>query len=264
MATVTQWNARTLDGWERTVDGASAIINLAGENIASGRWTKSKKTRILQSRLDATEAIAKAIGQTEHKPQLLVQASAIGYYGSRGDEILNEDSPAGTGFLAHVCKRWEQAIRPLEDSGIRLVTIRLGPVLGAEGGMMPKLLPAFRLFLGGHPGAGKQWLSWIHIDDVTSAIRFLIENDDSRGVFNLTAPCPASAKDFYGLVGKTTHRPAVFPLPAFVLKMLMGQMATELLLSSQKVTPKKLLQTRYKFKYPDPEPALENITQKMK
>ncbi|MHC4529307.1 MAG: TIGR01777 family oxidoreductase, partial [Planctomycetota bacterium] len=200
MATVTQWNAKTLDGWEETVNSASVVINLSGENIASGRWTKSKKTKILRSRLDATKAIVEAIKQADNKPQLLVQPSAIGYYGDRGDEILDENYPTGTGFLADVCRQWERTIQPLENSGIRLITIRLGPVLGTEGGMIPKVLPAFRFFLGGHPGSGKQWLSWVHIDDVITAIRFLIENTDSQGVFNLTSPNPILAKNFYDLL----------------------------------------------------------------
>ncbi|MHC4061794.1 MAG: TIGR01777 family oxidoreductase, partial [Planctomycetota bacterium] len=207
-------------------------------------------------------AIVKAIRQTEHKPNLVIQASAVGYYGTRGDEILYEDSPSGAGFLADVSKQWEQTIQPLANSPTRLAVIRLGPVLGAEGGMMQKLLPAFRLFLGGHPGSGKQWLSWIHIDDVTSAIRFLIENPALRGVFNLTSPHPAPSRDFYRLLGKLMHRPALLPLPVCLLKVLMGQMAEELLLSSLRVLPNKLLQAGYRFKYADPESALKNIVEK--
>jgi uncharacterized protein (TIGR01777 family) len=142
------------------------------------------------------------------------------------------------------------------------VTIRLGPVLGTEGGMMPKVLLAFRFFLGGHPGSGKQWLSWIHIDDVITAIRFLIENTDAQGVFNLTSPNPILAKDFYDLLGKVVHRPAVLPLPAFMLKLTMGRMAKELLLSSQRVMPRRLLQTAYRFKYADAKSAIESIVKK--
>ncbi|MHC4744536.1 MAG: TIGR01777 family oxidoreductase [Planctomycetota bacterium] len=264
MAKVVRWNAKTLDGWEQTIDGASAIVNLAGENIASGRWTKSKKNKILRSRLDATEAIVKAIKQTDHKPRLVIQASAIGCYGTRHDEIIDEDSQSGTGFLADVCKHWEQTIQPLADSPTRLAIIRLGPVLSAEGGMMRKLLPAFRLFLGGHPGSGKQWLSWIHIDDVPGAIRFLIENPALRGVFNLTSPNPVPARDFYRLLGKLMHRPALLPLPACLLKVLMGLMAQELLLSSLRVLPKRLLQAGYEFKYADSESALKNIIEETK
>jgi len=262
MATVAQWNPKTLDGWEQTVNDASVVINLAGENIASGRWTESKKKKILQSRLDATRAIVEAIKQTNHKPQALVQASAIGYYGSHADEMLDESSPNGTGFLAEVCRQWENTVLPLEDLGVRLVTIRLGPVLGAEGGMMQKLLPAFRFFLGGYPGSGKQWLSWIHLDDVTGATRFLIEHSDAHGPCNLTTPNPIPAGDFYRLLGKIMHRPALLPLPALVLKTLMGEMANELLLSSLRIVPRRLLQAGYEFKYADPQSALNNIIEK--
>ncbi|HUW20516.1 MAG TPA: TIGR01777 family oxidoreductase [Sedimentisphaerales bacterium] len=259
LTTIVQWDAKTLDAWEKTVDGALAVINLAGENIASGRWNHATKNRILHSRLNAAEAIVKAVKHVEHKPGIVIQASATGYYGSRGDQILDESSSGGTGFLADVCKQWEQAIRPLEDLPVRLLIIRLGPVLGAEGGMIPKLLPAFRFFLGGHPGHGSQYLSWIHIDDVTAAVRFLLETAASQGLFNLTAPTPVPAKDFYNLLAKTLHRPAVFPLPASMLKLLMGQMADELLLSSQRVMPAKLLLAGYKFRYVDPKSAIESI-----
>ncbi|MHC4155169.1 MAG: TIGR01777 family oxidoreductase [Planctomycetota bacterium] len=264
MAKVVRWNAKTPDGWERTLDGASAVVNLAGENIASGRWNKSKKSKILRSRLDATQAIVKAIKQTEHKPNLVIQGSAVGYYGTRGEEILDENSSTGTSFLADVCKRWEHHAEPLKELGIRLAVIRLGPVLGAEGGMMQKLLPAFRFFLGGHPGSGKQWLSWIHIEDVTGAIRFLTESSNAQGVYNLTSPNPAPARDFYRLLGKLMHRPALLPLPAFLLKVLMGPMAQELLLSSLRVLPKRLLQAGYEFKYADSESALRNIIEETK
>jgi uncharacterized protein (TIGR01777 family) len=263
MAAVTEWKPEARDGWERTLDGASAVVNLAGENIASGRWTESKKSKILQSRLNATKAIVEAIEQADRKPQVLVQASAIGYYGDRGDEILDENSRNGTAFLSDVCKQWEQTIEPLADSPTRLAIIRLGPVLGAEGGMMQKLLPTFRCFLGGHPGSGKQWLSWIHVDDVTRAVRFVIESSEARGVYNFTSPNPLPAVDFYRLLGKLIHRPALLPLPAWLLKVLMGRMAEELLLSSLRVLPNRLLQAGYRFKYADPESALKSIIEKI-
>lgn len=259
MAAVTQWNAKTLDGWERTINGALAVTNLAGENIAAGRWTQAKKNKILQSRLEATQAIVNAVSRAEAKPHVLIQASAIGYYGSRGDEILDEDSLSGTGFLADVCRQWEQAIQPVADSSARLAIARFGAVLGAEGGLMPRLLPAFRFFLGGHPGSGEQYLSWIHIDDVATAVRFLIDHPDCRGVFNLTAPTPISAKRFSGVLGRLMHRPSSLSLPAAILKTMLGEMATELLLSSLRVVPNKLLQAGYRFKYADAEPAIKNI-----
>jgi uncharacterized protein (TIGR01777 family) len=259
VATVLPWVTNAPDDSRRSVDGALAVINLAGENIASGRWTAARKNRILRSRLGVTEAVVNCIEQAQKKPKVFIQASAIGYYGNRGDEILDEESSSGKSFLADVCKKWEQAARRLKGSGVRLAIMRLGPVLGAEGGMMQKLLPAFRFFLGGHPGSGEQWLSWIHIDDVTRAIRFLIETDALRGVFNLTAPNPVAARDFYRLVGKAMHRPAIFPLPGFVLKILMGQMASELLLAGQKVIPRKLLESGYEFTYAEADSAIESI-----
>ena len=245
VATVLPWVTNAPDDSRRSVDGALAVINLAGENIASG--------------LGVTEAVVNCIEQAQKKPKVFIQASAVGYYGNRGDEILDEESSSGKSFLADVCKKWEQAARRLKGSGVRLAIMRLGPVLGAEGGMMQKLLPAFRFFLGGHPGSGEQWLSWIHIDDVTRAIRFLIETDPLRGVFNLTAPNPVAARDFYRLVGKAMHRPAIFPLPGFVLKILMGQMASELLLAGQKVIPRKLLESGYEFTYAEADSAIESI-----
>jgi uncharacterized protein (TIGR01777 family) len=259
VATVLPCDTDAPDDWRRAVDGALAVVNLAGENIAAGRWTTARKNRILRSRLGLTQALVNSIERAQQKPKVFIQASAVGYYGDRGDEILDENSSSGTGFLADVCNKWEQAAGRLENLGVRLAIIRLGPVLGAEGGMMQKLLPAFRFFLGGHPGSGEQWLSWIHIDDVTHALRFLIETDPLRGVFNLTAPNPVLAKDFYRLVGKAMHRPAIFPLPGFMLKILVGQMATELLLSGQKAIPRKLLESCYKFRYADADSAIESI-----
>lgn len=250
------------DHWRQAVDGAMAVINLAGENIAAGRWTTPRKSRILRSRIDITQALVNSVEQAQQKPKVCIQASAVGYYSDRGDQILDENSSSGNSFLADVCRKWENAAGPLENLGVRLVIIRLGPVLGAEGGMMQKLLPAFRFFVGGHPGSGRQWLSWIHIDDVTRAIRFLVQTDTLRGVFNLTAPNPVPAKDFYRLIGKAMHRPAIFPLPGFMLKILMGQMATELLLAGQKVTPRKLLESDYKFRYAHAESAIESILSK--
>ncbi|MHC4388349.1 MAG: TIGR01777 family oxidoreductase [Planctomycetota bacterium] len=259
LAAVVQWDGKTPGGWQESVDGALAVINLAGENIGSGRWTKSKKTAILQSRLDAAHAIIATAENVQRKPAVVVQASGVGYYGDRSDEILDEGSSLGTGFLADVAKKWEAAIEPIQERGVRLVTVRLGVVLGPEGGLIPRLLPVFRFFLGGHPGSGRQWLSWIHIDDVTAAVRLLIENKDLQGPFNLTSPNPVLAKDFYRLLGQVMHRPAFFPLPAFGLKLLMGQMATELLLAGQRAVPKRLLQARYEYRYPDARSALEEI-----
>ncbi|UCE48478.1 MAG: TIGR01777 family oxidoreductase, partial [Phycisphaerales bacterium] len=216
---VVEWDATTARGWSEFVDGAMAIVNLAGENIGSGRWTGGRKQQILASRLNAGKAITRAIRRAEHKPQVLIQASGAGYYGDRGDQLLDEDSSNGSGFLADVAQQWERSVHEVGSLGVRLVTIRLGVVLGAHGGVMSRLIPPFRFFVGGHPGSGKQWLGWVHIDDVIGVIRFLVENANCEGPFNVTVPEPTRSKDFYDALGKAIHRPAVFPMPAFALKL---------------------------------------------
>jgi uncharacterized protein (TIGR01777 family) len=256
---VAEWDATTAGGWAELVDGALAIINLAGENIGTGRWTQKKKQLILQSRLNAGSAVTEAIQSAEQKPQVLIQTSGIGYYGDRGDESLDENSSDGNGFLADVARQWEQSVSGVRAQGVRLATIRLGIVLGAHGGVIPRLVPSFRFFLGGHPGSGRQWLAWVHIEDVIGVIRFLVENADCAGPFNVTAPEPILSNNFYNLLGKTMHRPAAFPMPAFALKLILGEMATELLLPSLRVIPKKLLEAGYKFKFPDLSVALKDI-----
>ena len=256
---VVQWDARTTGPWADMVSGALAIVNLAGETIAALRWTAKKKQQILQSRLNLTNTVAQAVQKAKQKPELVIQASGIGFYGDRGDEILDENSSNGTGFLADVAKQWEGAIQPVEALGVRCVRIRIAVVAGPRGGFMARVLPAFRLFVGGHPGTGRQWLSWIHLDDVAGAIRFLIENRQLNGAVNLTAPNPLPSKDFYNLLGKQMHRPAFFPMPSFFLKLVMGQMACELLLSGQRTLPGKLLKAGYEFKYPYAASALRSL-----
>ena len=256
---VVEWDAATSQGWSELPDGALAIVNLAGDNIGAGRWTAKKKQQILKSRLDAGKAVTEAIRGVEHKPRVLIQASGVGYYGDRGDELLDENSSNGSGFLADVARQWEESVREVESFGVRVATIRLGVVLGAGGGVMSRLIPPFRFFVGGHPGSGRQWLPWVHIDDVIGIIRFLIENADCEGPFNVTLPNPTVSKDFYNLLGRTLHRPAVFPMPAFALKLALGEMATELLLSSTRVIPKKLLDAGYEFKFTEPTTAFGNI-----
>lgn len=256
---VVEWDAATAKGWSEFADGALAIINLAGENIGSGRWTEKKKQRIMVSRVNAGKAVTEAIRNVNEKPQVLIQASGVGYYGDRGDELLDEDSTNGSGFLADVARRWEQSVREVETLGVRLTTIRLGVVLGPNGGVMSRLIPPFRFFVGGHPGSGRQWLPWVHIRDVIGVIRFLIESADCEGPFNLTVPEPIRSKDFYNLLGRAMRRPAVFPMPAFALKLALGEMATELLLPSTKAVPKKLLKAGYEFKFTDSAAAFKDI-----
>jgi uncharacterized protein (TIGR01777 family) len=253
------WDARTDAGWAYHADGAFAVINLAGDNLAAGRWSCQKKQAILQSRLDAVHAVSQAIQKLQNKPNFIIQASAIGIYGDRGEEKLTEKSAAGTGFLADVCKQWEHAAQRTRDLGVRLAVLRLGMVLGTGGGALAKMVPVFRKFLGGVLGNGRQWISWVHIDDVIGIVRFLLENQNLDGAFNVTSPQPVQAQEFYGTLGKVLHRPSVFKVPGFVLKLLQGEMAKELLLSSQRIQPQRLLEAGYPFHFADLQTALEDI-----
>jgi len=256
---VVQWDGATATEWSDQADGATAIVNLAGENIGAGRWTARRKQQILESRLNAGKAVTDAIRMAERKPSVLIQASGVGYYGDRGDEMLDEEASNGSGFLADVARQWEQSVLEVETLGVRLAAIRLGVVLGPNGGVMSRLIPPFRFFVGGHPGSGRQWLPWVHIDDVVRAVRFLIEQPGCEGPYNVTVPKPTVSKDFYSQLGKAMRRPAVFPMPAFALKLALGEMATELLLPSTRVVPKKLTEAGFEFKFPDPTAAFSDI-----
>jgi uncharacterized protein (TIGR01777 family) len=256
---IASWDAKTGEGWADYTDGAYAIINLAGEGIASGRWTQKKKSRILGSRLNAGEAVLQAVERAENKPEVVIQASGIGIYGDRNDEILDESSRPGFGFLVEVAKPWEDSTKRVESAGVRHVIIRTGVVLGADGGFLSRVLLPFRLFVGGRLGSGKQWIPWIHIEDEIGAIVFLMEEEKLQGVFNLTAPSPLTSEDFLGLLGKVLRRPSWLPVPGFALRLLLGEMAKELILSGQRAVPKRLLDSGYEFKYPDAESALRQI-----
>ena len=253
------WDAKNPESCSDYADNAFAIINLAGENIASSRWSREKKIILLQSRLDATHAILQAVRQTKNKPQLIIQASAIGYYGPRRENLLDETASTGDGFLAELTRKWEAAIQPVSDLGTRMAILRLGAVLGRDGGMLPKTARPYRLFLGPRMGSTRQWLSWIHIQDVTNAVTFIMENPQCKGVFNLTAPNPANTKDFYRLIANTLHRPSWMPTPNFILKLLLGELADELIFASQRVIPKNLINAQYNFRYPNLQPALKNL-----
>jgi uncharacterized protein (TIGR01777 family) len=254
-----EWDSKTSEGWADHADGSYAIINLAGENIGAGRWTQRKKHKILESRLNAGKAVVQAVEQISNKPRVVIQASGIGYYGDRGDEILEESSSSGTGFLTEVAKPWEESTKKVASFGVRHVIIRTGVVLGSNGGFLSRVLLPFRLFIGGHLGSGRQWISWIHIDDEVRAIRFLMEKEDSQGVFNLTAPNSLTSKDFFSLLGRVMRRPSWLPIPGFVLRPALGEMAKELILSGQRAMPKRLLESGYEFLYPDAESALREI-----
>ncbi len=253
------WNGRNAVGWGGYAEGASAIINLAGDNIAAGRWNERKKQRIIQSRLHAGEAVVKAVKSVKNKPGVVIQASAIGYYGNRGDELLDESSSTGEGFLAEVTRKWEASTQEVETEGVRHVVIRTGMVLGKDGGALVRFVQPFRFFLGGHVGAGEQWNSWIHIEDVVQSILFLMEKYDSCGIFNLTAPRPLKNKDFSSAIGEVLGRPSWLPIPGFLLKILFGELAEEMLLSGQRVCPKRLEDSGYGFIFPEAKKALEDV-----
>ncbi len=256
------WDGQTTRGWLHHVEGAAAIVNLAGDNIASSlRWTAQKKSSLLYSRLHAGRAVTEAVERTSVQPRVVVQASAIGYYGNRGDELLNEFSSIGTGFLADVASQWEQTTRAVTQSGVRHVIIRTGIVLGKNEGFLSRVVLPFRFFAGGHPGNGRQWLSWIHIADEAAAIRCLIEHNDLAGPFNLTAPNPLTAKDFFHMLGTVLQRPSWFPTPGIVLKFIFGEMAQEVLLAGQRVLPKRLMDSGFRFAYPDALTALQDVLQ---
>ena len=256
---VVAWDGRSANGWGHYVDGAYGIINLAGENIAAGRWTPARKTAILQSRLAAGRAIIEAVTLSARKPRVVIQASGIGYYGNRGDTVLDETSSSGTGFLAEVAIEWEKSTEPVEALGVRRAIIRTGIVLDRGGGFLSRVLLPFKLFMGGCMGSGRQWLSWVHMEDEVSAICFLLEQDAAQGAFNLSSPQPLSAKDFFVEVGTALGRPSWLPVPGFVMHLALGEMADELILSGQRALPARLLQAGYAFHYPLARDALQNI-----
>lgn len=258
-ATVVEWDGKSSEVWQDYANGAYAVVNLAGENIGSGRWTPKRKQSILQSRLDAGRAIVEAAKSVEKKPRVIIQASAIGYYGSRGDEIIDESSSPGESFLVEVVKKWEQSTQGVESLKIRRVIVRSSIVLGKKGGVFLRLVKPFRLFVGGHLGSGKQWFSWIHLEDEVKAILFLIEREDLSGVFNLTAPHQLIQKDFFHILGKIMKRPSWFPVPGFVLRLIFGEMAKDTLLSGQRVASRRLLEAGYRFLYPQAELAIKEI-----
>jgi uncharacterized protein (TIGR01777 family) len=254
-----RWDGRTAGSWAPLADGALAIVNLAGDNLAEGHWSRAKKARILSSRVESGAAVVAAVRATKQKPGVVVQASAVGAYGPRGDEELDELSPRGGGFLASVVEQWEDSTREVEAMGVRRAVIRSGLVLGRGAGVFPRLLAPFRLFAGGPLGSGRQWFPWIHIRDEVRAIRFLVEREELSGIFNLAAPDPLREIEFCRALGKALGRPCWLPAPAFVLTLLFGEKARETLLVGQRVLPRRLTQAGFVFNYPDAATALHNL-----
>lgn len=254
-----EWDGKSEEGWSDYADGATAIINLAGESIGSGRWSETKRQRILQSRLNAGEAVTEAVKSVKRKPEVVIQASAIGVYGNRGEEILDESSGLGDGFLAEVAQNWEGSTEEIEALGVRRVVVRTGLVLGSTGGALARLLLPYRFFVGGPMGSGKQWMSWIHIEDEIGSILFLMERKDLNGFFNLAAPHPLQNKSFSRELGKLLKSSSWLPVPGFLLKLFLGKMAEETILTSQRVLSARLEEAGFKFAYPELKEALTDI-----
>jgi len=254
------WNPPALIPGD-AISNMDAVINLAGESIISGRWTKKRKERIMSSRIDTTRALVQSIQNAKSYPKTLISASAIGYYGPHEEEHLTEGSPPGTDFLAEVCKAWEAEALKAQQFGLRVVLIRLGVVLEIDGGALSKMLPPFKFFLGGSIGTGRQWFSWIHRDDVIGIIKYILEKEDLSGPVNLTAPQPVTNKEFSSALGRALGKPSWFRVPGFMLKLLLGEMAN-MLLTGQWVIPEKILKAGYQFKYPEVNSALSAIFSK--
>jgi uncharacterized protein (TIGR01777 family) len=238
-----------------------AVINLAGENVFSGRWTSAKKERMRSSRVDTTKALVESMSASTRRPDVLVNTSAIGYYGPHGDEDVNEGTPPGSDFLAGLCEEWEAAALQANGLGIRVVITRFGIVLGERGGALSKMLGPFRSFVGGYVGSGKQWMSWVHIDDITGFIRYSLENESVSGPFNVTAPGPVRNREFSSALGKVLGRPAFFPVPALALKLALGEFG-DVLLTGQRVVSERAVKAGYTFKYTDVNEALKAILKK--
>lgn len=251
-----QWDpvAGSLD--QAAVEGADAVVHLAGEGVAAGRWTRKQKARILESREKGTQLIAYGVAKATVKPRVLVTASAIGFYGERGDEQLDETSGGGLGFLAEVCSAWEDSVK--SASAVRCVQVRIGVIQNPKGGALNKMLLPFKLGLGGRLGTGQQWTSWIALTDVVRAIYHVIITESVNGPVNLVAPNPVQNSELTRVLAQVLKRPAIFPAPAFMLRLILGEMADELLLSSQRVAPRALLESGFEFGHPELRGALRH------
>ena len=243
------------------LEGIDAAVHLAGENIAARRWTPAQKAKIRESRVAGTRLLAETLAKLKEQPRTLVCASAIGFYGDRSDQRLNEDSPPGTGFLADTCREWEAAARPAVEQGIRVVHLRTGLVLASQGGALAKMLPPFRLGLAGIIGSGRQYMSWISLGDLVAVISYALSNETLRGPVNAVAPNPVTNYEFTKTLGRVLRRPTLFPMPAFAARLAFGEMADGLLLASTRIDPKRLLDCGFRFRFPELEAALVQAVQ---
>ncbi|MBL7959646.1 TIGR01777 family oxidoreductase [bacterium] len=253
-----QWDARSSGDWFTAVDGADAVINLTGESLAAKRWDETQKQLLLSSRIESTRVIVWAIEKASVRPSVLINASAVGYYGDVPDDTVTENYPASNDFLGILSEQWEDEAYHAVRLGIRVVCLRIGIVLGGGGGALEKMILPFKFFVGGPLGSGKQWFPWIHRDDVIGSIRFVLVNEKITGAVNLTSPNPVTMNDFCKTLGRVMGRPSIMRVPGFVLKLAVGEFA-QFLLAGQKAVPDKLLKNKYQFLYSDLEKALRNI-----
>ncbi|MBI3554419.1 MAG: TIGR01777 family protein [Elusimicrobia bacterium] len=251
------WDGASTGSWQQALEGADAVVNLSGESVAEARWNEPRKKLLISSRLNATRALVAALSAAKQRPKVFLSSSAVGYYGDRGDELLDESSKPGSDFLSKLCQDWEKEARVAEPLGVRTVVLRTGIVLAQGGGALSKMLPIFKTGFGGPLGNGGQWMSWIALEDLVGLIRHAVVREVS-GPLNGTAPNPAVNKDFSRALGRALGRPALLPAPAFALRLALGEMAG-MLLGGQRALPKRLLETGYSFKRPDLESALRSI-----
>ncbi len=256
---VVAWDATSGHPPVEALEGLDAVVHLAGEPVAAGRWTSQRKKMIRESRVAGTRNLVEGLSHCQNPPKVLVSGSAIGYYGTHGDELLEETSHPGNDFLAELCQQWESEAKRATDSGVRVVLVRSGLILAREGGALPRMLPPFRMCVGGPLASGTQWMSWIHIKDELEAIGYAIEHDEIEGPLNLTAPNPVTNEEFSRTLARVLRRPAFFRVPGFVLQLLLGEMAETLLLKGQRVLPKKLEQSGYQFSFSDLSGAFADL-----
>ncbi len=256
---VVAWDATSGHPPIEALEGLDAVVHLAGEPVAAGRWTSQRKRMIRESRVAGTRNLVEGLSHCQNPPKVLVSASAIGYYGTQGDGLLEETNHPGNDFLAELCQQWESEAKRATDSGVRVVLVRSGLILAREGGALPRMLPPFKMCVGGPLASGTQWMSWIHIKDELEAIRYAIEHDEIEGPLNLTAPNPVTNEEFSRILARVLRRPAFFRVPGFVLRLLLGEMAETLLLKGQRVLPKKLEQSGYQFSFSNLSRAFEDL-----
>ena len=254
---IVRWDIQTPLSSE-IMSGIDAVINLAGESLISGRWTKKRKERIMSSRVNTTRLLVESMKNANPKPKVLISVSAVGYYGPHGDEYVTEDFPPASDFLAEVCKAWGKEALKAQELGVRVVITRFGVVLESDGGALSKMAIPFKFFLGGHLGSGQQWFSWVHREDIIGFMKYALENEYVSGHFNLTSPQPVTNKEFCSALGKALNRPSWFHVPAFMIKLTLGEVG-KVLLTGQRVLPEKALKAGYQFKYPEINEALRAI-----